>query len=56
MKFIGNLCLCLIWFASILAVTIVLENNVSILTWIVLIVLAIITALIINRYDGKHDD
>ena len=55
MKFIGNFCFCLIWFVSILAVTIVFENNESILTWVVLIGLAIITALIIH-YDGKHDE
>ena len=59
MKFISNFCFCLIWFVSILAVTIVFENNVNnvnILTWIVVIGLAFITALIINPYDGKHDD
>ena len=56
MKFIGNLCLYLIWFVSIWTVTLVFMNNASIYSWGAVIGLAIVTALISNKYHGKHDE
>ena len=55
MKFISNFCLCFIGFATIWSVTLVFVDKASIYSWIVAILLAIITALISNHYDGKHD-
>lgn len=56
MKFIGNLCLYLIWFVSIWVVGMLFASNASIYTWIVVIGLAIVSAVISNKYHGKHDE
>ena len=56
MKFISNFCLGLIFFMMIWSGTLVFVNNASIYSWIVAILLAIATALIINRNKGKHDE
>ena len=55
MKFIGNLCLYLIWLISIWTVTLVFVSNASIYSWVAVIGLAIVTTLISNQYHGKHD-
>ena len=55
MKFISNFYLCFIGFATIWSVTLVFVSNASIYSWGAAIGLAIITALISNHYDGKHD-
>lgn len=56
MKFIGNLCLYLIWFVSIWSVALVFVSNADIYSWGAVISLAIVTALISNKYHGKHDE
>ena len=56
MKFIGNLCLCFIGFATIWVATLLFASNASIYSWGAVVVPAIATALISNHYDGKHDD
>ena len=55
MKFISNFCLCFIGFAAIWVVTLVFMDKASIYSWIVAVLLAIITALFSIHYDGKHD-
>ena len=55
MKFISNFCLYFAVFATFWVVTLVFMDKASIYSWIVAISLAIITALISNHYDGKHD-
>ena len=55
MKFIGNLCLYFIVFATIWSATLVFVDNASIYSWGAVIGLAIITALISNHYNGKHN-
>ena len=55
MKFIGNLCLCFIGFATIWSVTLVFVSNASIYSWGAAIATSASGALIINHYDGKHD-
>ena len=56
MKFIGNFYLCFIGFATIWAVTLVFVSKASIYSWGAAIAVSISCALIINHYDGKHDD
>lgn len=56
MKFIGNLYLYFIGFATILSVTLVFVNYASIYSWAAVILLDIVAVLIINNYDGKHDE
>ena len=57
MKFISNFCLYLIGIVIGLTTgSVLFESNVSIYSWIVAILLAIITALFSIHYDGKHDD
>ena len=56
MKFISDLCLYFIVFATFWVVSLVFMDNASIYSWVAVIGLAIITALIINHYDGKHDE
>ena len=56
MKFISNFCLYFAVFATFLVVTLVFMDKASIYSWIVAILLAIVTALIGNHYDGKHDE
>ena len=55
MKFISNFCLYFAVFATIWSVALVFVGNADVYTWIVAILLAIITALISNHYGGKHD-
>lgn len=55
MKFIGNFCFWLIVLMSLSAGAYSFASSANIYTWIVVILLAIITALISNHYDGKHD-
>ena len=56
MKFIGNLCLYFAVYATFWVVTLVFVDKASIYSWIVAILLAIITALFSINYDGKHDE
>ena len=56
MKFISNFCLYFAVFATFWVVTLVFMRNASIYSWLAVITLSIITALISNHYDGKHDD
>ena len=55
MKFISNFCLYFAVFATFWVVTLVFMDKASIYSWIVAILLAIITALFSIHYDGKHD-
>ena len=55
MKFIRNFCLYFAGFATIWSVTLVFMSNANIYSWVSVIALAIVTALISNHYDGKHD-
>ena len=55
MKFISNFCLYFAVYATFWVVSLVFMSNASIYSWIAAIGLAIITALISNHYDGKHD-
>ena len=54
MKFISNFCLYFAVFATFWVVTLVFMDKASIYSWIVAILLAIITALFSIHYDGKH--
>ena len=56
MKFIGNLCLYFIIFATIWSVALVFVGNAGIYSWGAAIGLAIVIALISNKYGGKHDE
>ena len=56
MKFISNFCLYFAVFATFWVVSTVFMSNASIYSWGAAIGLAIVTALIINHYDGKHDE
>ena len=56
MKFISNFCLYFAVYATFWVVSTVFMDKASIYSWIVAILLAIITALISNHYDGKHDE
>ena len=55
MKFISDFCLYFAVYATFWVVSTVFMSNASIYSWIVAILLAIITALISNHYNGKHD-
>lgn len=55
MKFISNVCLYFAVYATFWVVSTVFMNNANIYVWVAVIVLSIITALISNHYDGKHD-
>ena len=55
MKFIGNLCLYFIVFATIWSGVLVFVCNAGIYSWLAVIALSIVVALISNKYDGKHD-
>lgn len=55
MKFISNFCLYFAVYATFWVVTLVFMDKASIYSWIVAILLAIITALFSIHYDGKHD-
>lgn len=56
MKFIGNLCLYFIGFATIWAGILVFVSNASVYSWGATIGLAIVTTVISNQYHGKHDE
>ena len=56
MKFIGNFCLCFIGFATTWSVTLIFASNASIYSWGAAIAVSAAGALIINHYDGKHDE
>ena len=56
MKFISNFCLYFAVFATFWVVSLVFVDKASIYSWIVAILLAIITALFSIHYDGKHDE
>ena len=56
MKFISNFCLYFAVYATFWVVTLVFVDKASIYSWIIAILLAIITALFSIHYDGKHDE
>ena len=56
MKFISNLCLYFAVYSTFWVVTLVFMDKASIYSWIVAILLAVITALFSIHYDGKHDE
>ena len=56
MKFITDFCLYFAVYATFWVVSTVFMSNASIYSWGAAIGLAIVTALIINHYDGKHDE
>ena len=55
MKFITDFCLYFAVYATFWVVSTVFMSNASIYSWGAAIGLAIVTALISNHYDGKHD-
>lgn len=55
MKFISDFCLYFAVFATFWVVSTVFMSNANIYSWVSVIVLSIVTALISNHYDGKHD-
>ena len=56
MKFISNFCLYFAVFATFWVVSTVFMSNASIYSWVAVIGLAIVSALISNKYHGKHDE
>ncbi len=56
MKFISDFCLYFAVFATFWVVTLVFMSKASIYSWGAVIGLAIITALISNKYHVKHDE
>ena len=56
MKFITDFCLYFAVYATFWVVSLVFVDKASIYSWIVAILLAIITALFSNHYNGKHDE
>ena len=56
MKFIGNFCLCLIFFMTSWVVTLLFASNASIYSWCAAIAVSVSYALFINRNKGKHDE
>lgn len=56
MKFIGNLCLYFIVFATIWSAALVFVSYASIYSWVAVITSSIVIALVSIHYDGKHDD
>ena len=56
MKFISNFCLYFAVYATFWVVTLVFKDKASIYSWIVAILLAVITALFSIHYDSKHDE
>lgn len=55
MKFISDFCLYFAVFATFWVVSTVFMSNANIYSLVSVIVLSIVTALISNHYDGKHD-
>ena len=56
MKFIGNLCLYFIVFATIWSVALVFVSNVDVYSLLAVVELSVVAALISNKYGGKHDE
>ena len=56
MKFIGNFCLCLIFFMTIWVVGMLFTSGASVYSWIVVALLAVVYAYIIELDVGKHDE
>ena len=56
MKFITDFCLYIIIFATIWSVALVFVGNADIYSWLAVMELSVIAALISNHYDGKHDE
>lgn len=56
MKFITDFCLYFTVFATFWVVALVFMDKASIYSWGAVISLAIVTALISNKYHGKHDE
>lgn len=56
MKFIGNLCLCLIFFMTIWVVGVLFTSGASVYSWIVVTLLAVVHAYTIKSDVGKHDE
>ena len=55
MKFITDFCLYFTVYATFWVVALVFMDNANIYSWGAAIGLAIVTALISNHYNGKHD-
>ena len=55
MKFISNFCLYFAVYATFWVVTLVFVGNADVYSWLAVIELSIVAALISNHYDGKHD-
>ena len=55
MKFIGDLCLYFIIFATIWSVALVFVSNADVYSWLAVMELSIVATLISNKYGGKHD-
>ena len=56
MKFIGNFCLCLIFFMTIWVVGMLFTSGASVYSWILVILLAATTTFTNDRNEGKHDE
>ena len=56
MKFITDFCLYFAVYATIWSVTLVFVSRADVYSWLAVIALSIIIALISNHYDGKHDE
>ena len=56
MKFISNFCLYFAVYATIWSVTLVFVSRADVYTWLAVIALSIVMALISNHYDGNHDE
>ena len=55
MKFITDFCLYFAVYATFLVVSTVFMSNANIYSWGAVITSSVVTALISNHYDGKHD-
>ena len=53
MKFIGNLCLYFIVFATIWSVALVFVSNVDVYSLLAVVELSVVAALISNKYGGN---
>ena len=56
MKFISNFCLYFAVYATFWVVALAFMDNASIYSWLAVMELSTVTALISNKYGGKHDD
>ena len=55
MKFISNFCLYFAVYTTFWVVSTAFVSNVDIYSWLAVMELSIVTALISNKYGGKHD-